>query len=175
MPLKWVRPSFPRVPCGPGICDEKIGWYHFELSPKEFRTNLALPHACFCLHFLGVGRDVPFLLWEFWATPISSRAEMRLLADCHELHIAILITAWGPLNSESLWARRQPPISPTPCRELSDCPLGLAQESWTYRSDRWRPYDTDQVWEEVTLDWDIWNGLVIWTPQCSGLSILSGS
>lgn len=151
----------------------------FELSPKELILHLALSHAHFCLHlFLGVGRDksVHILLWEFWAVPMSNRTEMQLLADCYKLYIVILITAWGRLSSESSWAWRQPHISPPAwCQELSGCPLGLVQDLGICRSDTQRLCSTGQVWEGVTLDRDVWNGLVVWTTQCSGLSVLSGS
>jgi len=68
-----------------------------ELSSKELGQHSSLSHACFCSRlFLGVGRDVPvrILLWESGSAPISNRAEMQLLADCHQLPIVILITAW---------------------------------------------------------------------------------
>lgn len=42
-------------PLHPGICDEKIGWYHFELSPEELRTTFSTSSCTLLFALFGCG------------------------------------------------------------------------------------------------------------------------
>lgn len=66
-----------------------------ELSTELLGLHLALEHTFLLAPPLGDGEGYVGLYpaMEILSAPISSRAEMQLLAGCRKLHVVILITA----------------------------------------------------------------------------------
>lgn len=97
--------------------------------------------ACFCLLYFGEGETCQCVssYRNSRLLPPPTELKCSFLADSHKLHIVILINFIYCLETFKLGilvaVKAAFHHSCTQHQELSGCPLGLAQDSWTCRSD----------------------------------------
>lgn len=78
--------------CGPSIGDKKIGWHYLNWA-KRSQDTFALSCACFCLLYFGGGEACWCVTCYRNSGLLPSPIELKcsFLADCHKLHVGILI------------------------------------------------------------------------------------